>query len=912
MAAKPSLRVVPRSPAGVPYAADCGRAVQIDDTARSRLAELQAREEELREALHAIQAKLDDVQAERDALMTRSARRALLGHVEPENTDGDDDDERDLRPEDMDLYPWQWEALKAWVRADSVGVVEAVTGAGKTHVGLAAIARARAEDRRVVVIVPTRVLVHQWTRILRERFPASRVKNDRAQRSWDVLVTTVHAVSRGDDGLLLREGEKPLLVADECHRLGAEGFSRSLLEQYEHRLGLSATFERGDAGDEVLQRYFNGVVYALTYERALADGVIAPYELAFVGVQLLSRERERYNAEDLKVTRFKNALVATSDLDPDDAMQVFLRRAQQLADSDGPARYQARSFLSAFTERRRILAETTQKHHVLGGIADIVASGEGAIVFTQTKDSAARAAKTLAAAGCPARNLDSDSSQREREEYLDELGTGAVPVLAAPRILDEGVDIPNVDLGIMIARSRNRRQATQRLGRVVRRKPDGRHARFIVLFAQGTVEDPRVERGATSEFDAMLPFARDVRHLDVNRDGIGPLRLFLGSKTENEWTAAIDEPGADILDEEVASSDVPAQIKAGIPPAEDSAQETARQAPTPQQPERDTPVEDAYVLQWPDKDDEPPQQVTASDVTVDPVKDYLKKIGGVPLLNAAQEVDLAQRIEAGLMAQLTLASTELDDPLLRRELEWLAEDGRNAKDQLIEANLRLVVSLARKYAGRGLLFLDLVQEGNLGLMRAVEKFDYTMGHKFSTYATWWIRQAMMRALADQGRTIRVPVHAYEDAKVILRACRRRGISWFEAWADPSLLDHEWPAQRILEAHRYLSPVPGLDDVAEPLMRRLVVDPVADLERVVDRHLGVHRALAIVRAEKGLGERAADVLCCRAGIGETHEMTLDEIGRRYGVTRERIRQIENKALAALREHPDFQDAAAWLA
>ena len=173
-----------------------------------------------------------------------------------------------------------------------------------------------------------------------------------------------------------------------------------------------------------------------------------------------------------------------------------------------------------------------------------------------------------------------------------------------------------------------------------------------------------------------------------------------------------------------------------------------------------------------DEDDAPAQQVAVAGATADPVKDYLKQIGKVPLLNAEQEVELAKRIEAGLFAEDKLAAADKLAPKLKRELEIIAEDGRWAKNHLLEANLRLVVSLAKRYTGRGMLFLDLIQEGNLGLIRAVEKFDYTKGFKFSTYATWWIRQAITRAMADQARTIRIPVHMVEVINKLARVQRQ--------------------------------------------------------------------------------------------------------------------------------------------
>ena len=179
-----------------------------------------------------------------------------------------------------------------------------------------------------------------------------------------------------------------------------------------------------------------------------------------------------------------------------------------------------------------------------------------------------------------------------------------------------------------------------------------------------------------------------------------------------------------------------------------------------------------FVLSDDDEDDAPAQQVAVAGATADPVKDYLKQIGKVPLLNAEQEVELAKRIEAGLFAEDKLANSDKLAPKLKRELEIIAEDGRRAKNHLLEANLRLVVSLAKRYTGRGMLFLDLIQEGNLGLIRAVEKFDYTKGYKFSTYATWWIRQAITRAMADQARTIRIPVHMVEVINKLARVQRQ--------------------------------------------------------------------------------------------------------------------------------------------
>lgn len=220
--------------------------------------------------------------------------------------------------------------------------------------------------------------------------------------------------------------------------------------------------------------------------------------------------------------------------------------------------------------------------------------------------------------------------------------------------------------------------------------------------------------------------------------------------TAKKTTAKKDD--AEAVDDEAAEETPGAAKAGGDEPAEDGAQ--------------------GFVLSDEDEDDAPAQQVAAAGATADPVKDYLKQIGKVPLLNAEQEVELAKRIEAGLFAEDKLANADKLAPKLKRELEIIAEDGRRAKNHLLEANLRLVVSLAKRYTGRGMLFLDLIQEGNLGLIRAVEKFDYTKGYKFSTYATWWIRQAITRAMADQARTIRIPVHMVEVINKLARVQRQ--------------------------------------------------------------------------------------------------------------------------------------------
>ncbi|MBS2538228.1 RNA polymerase sigma factor [Catenulispora sp. NF23] len=316
-----------------------------------------------------------------------------------------------------------------------------------------------------------------------------------------------------------------------------------------------------------------------------------------------------------------------------------------------------------------------------------------------------------------------------------------------------------------------------------------------------------------------------------------------------------------------------------------------------------TPKEEGFVLSD-DEDDAPAQQVASAGATADPVKDYLKQIGKVPLLNAEQEVELAKRIEAGLFAEEKLNDGEPLTPEFRRELDIIAEDGRRAKNHLLEANLRLVVSLAKRYTGRGMLFLDLIQEGNLGLIRAVEKFDYTKGYKFSTYATWWIRQAITRAMADQARTIRIPVHMVEVINKLARV-QRQMLQDLGREPTPEELAKEldMTPEKVVEVQKYgrepisLHTPLGEDGDSE------FGDLIEDSEAVVPADAVSFTLLQeqLHSVLDTLSEREAGVVSMRFGLTDGQPKTLDEIGKVYGVTRERIRQIESKTMSKLR-HP----------
>ena len=366
------------------------------------------------------------------------------------------------------------------------------------------------------------------------------------------------------------------------------------------------------------------------------------------------------------------------------------------------------------------------------------------------------------------------------------------------------------------------------------------------------------------------------------------------SKNGEEEPAELDGEEVEIEDLELAADELLEAADAAVeePEAEEKAGKEEEEK------------EEGFVLSDDDEDDAPAQQVASAGATADPVKDYLKQIGKVPLLNAEQEVELAKRIEAGLFAEEKLNSGDQMDPRFRNELEIIAEDGRRAKNHLLEANLRLVVSLAKRYTGRGMLFLDLIQEGNLGLIRAVEKFDYTKGYKFSTYATWWIRQAITRAMADQARTIRIPVHMVEVINKLARV-QRQMLQDLGREPTPEELAKEldMTPEKVIEVQKYgrepisLHTPLGEDGDSE------FGDLIEDSEAVVPADAVSFTLLQeqLHSVLDTLSEREAGVVSMRFGLTDGQPKTLDEIGKVYGVTRERIRQIESKTMSKLR-HP----------
>jgi superfamily II DNA or RNA helicase len=408
--------------------------------------------------------------------------------------------ELDQRPVANDeLYRWQLDALVSWLRCGRRGVVEAVTGSGKTDVAIAAAGDALRRGRFVLVLVPSRVLMEQWYQRLVVAFPAARIgrlgdnARDRPQRC-DILVATRHSAAAHRP--VPPSGSGGLIVADECHGLGGRVLRRAMLPEYDERLGLTATLERSDDGvTDLLLPYFGGVCHRYGFGQAIADGVCAAPRVAFVGVALTPEEQAEYVEVEHRLVSARAHLRAIPDM-PLDPFGDFVAAVAHLADRDsGRDGRAARDYLDAFSKRRAIVAETSGKYELLGELASMIADADGALIFTETVRAANHAINRLDPH--VAIDLMTGSTPRHRRrEILQRLRSRDLAAVAAPRVLDEGIDVPDANLGIVMSASRTRRQMVQRMGRILRRKQSGTSARFLIMFAQDTQEDPanRVDR----------------------------------------------------------------------------------------------------------------------------------------------------------------------------------------------------------------------------------------------------------------------------------------------------------------------------------------------------------------------------------------------------------------------------------
>ncbi|CAI9402688.1 sigma-70 family RNA polymerase sigma factor [Aestuariimicrobium sp. T2.26MG-19.2B] len=780
----------------------------------------------------------------------------------------------------VSLYPWQEEALNEWRRAGHRGVAQAVTGAGKTRVGLAAIDLACRRGRQAVVLVPSVALAKQWIANLRSHLPHLKVRKDLTSlASWDVTVTTVQS-AMNRPALTAVGG---LLVADECHRYGAGTFALALSPAYTWRLGLSATFHRNDLGDEVLRDYFAGLFFDLGYQRATADSLISPFKVAFASVPLNTKERTRYVEVDAELKHLRQALVQRYEV-VSDPVAEFLKGVSALAEDRDPLSGGgvARRYMARFSERKSLLAETRMKYMALAGVSPAVRGAAGTIVFTHTQRSAEEAAEILVSTGCSAAALHAEHPSDERESRLEMLRTGEITALTAPRVLDEGIDVPDADLGIILASNRSRRQMIQRLGRVLRRR-DQKVARFLILYAEGTVEDPFASGGIPDFYDECLPFAVAEGRFDLGANQLPELLQFLG--------VSVDSASARVGNEIVEASGE----RDSTPPADEDDRLAEPEPLVEMQATREV-ADFCRFLQA------PPAMLARC--TADVVEDYLRTLRRYPLLSAVEEVHLAKVIEVGLFARHLLDTTDSARPA--GELRQLAGEGDLAFQWMVVSNLRLVVSMTKGYLGQGLDFEDLIQAGTEGLIRAVHKFDFTRGLKFSTYAIWWIKQSVTRTLADEGRLVRLPVHFVERLRPVDALRRRNNQSWdqFLVAHPEGLPDFEVSGQDLRRmaslSRSWLSTEWLTDEVADSWVASPVgeVDEVSEIDACVDtvaNRAQVHQFLAELNEIYPAG---VFVLKARYGLVTGQPETLDTIGRMRGLTRERIRQIEKQALELL--------------
>ncbi len=437
----------------------------------------------------------------------------------------------DVAPSALRLYPWQAEALRSWERAGRRGVIEAVTGTGKTMVGVAAACAELRRRGQVLVLVPTIELAHQWVAELATRVP-DRVRVGQLGAGWtddlashDVVVAVVNS-ARARDVRPIRAGG--LLVADECHRYGSAVNHLALDERFPRRLGLSATYARDDDGNlEWLDPYFGGTCLRVGYARALTEGVTARFEVVLLGVAFAADEQACYDELSELAGHLLARLVQRHGVPPEPFAEL-IRATTALADGDGDGAQAARAYLRAVRERRRLLADTPAKDEAILGLSPSIGDADRTIVFTQSIAAARRAAHLLAERGLRAGAVHSQLGRDERRAILARFAAGDLDVVAAPRVLDEGIDVPAADLAVIAGASHSRRQMIQRMGRVLRRKADGRRARFAVLFVEGTVEDPAF-RAHEAFLDEILPVADRVSRWparagvdDVVREALRP------------------------------------------------------------------------------------------------------------------------------------------------------------------------------------------------------------------------------------------------------------------------------------------------------------------------------------------------------------------------------------------------------
>ncbi|NNE73287.1 MAG: DEAD/DEAH box helicase [Acidimicrobiales bacterium] len=426
------------------------------------------------------------------------------------------------------LYRWQLDALVRWLEVGRRGVIEAVTGSGKTNVAMAAIADAHRRGLFVMVVVPSRVLIQQWHERLTENLPECTIgrlgdsKKDKP-KDCDILIATRHSAATYKPSPPTEAGG--LLVADECHGFGGGTLRKSLRPDFQERLGLTATLERSDdAVERILLPYFGGVCYRYDFAAAIRDGVCAQPRVAFVSVPLTEEERHDYVAIEHRLVESRRSLRSIPDMPLDD-FGAFLAAVSHLAAKDaGPNGRAANDYLKAFSQRREIVSSSTAKYDALGYFGPSLEDADGALIFTETVRAANHAVNRLDP-DIGIEVITGGTPRKEREEILKNLRHRNLDAVAAPRVLDEGVDVPNANLGIVVSASRTRRQMIQRMGRILRRKEQGSGARFVIIFARDTLEDPTTREDRDGFLDEMEAISESSQIFDDSQ--LDALKAFL-------------------------------------------------------------------------------------------------------------------------------------------------------------------------------------------------------------------------------------------------------------------------------------------------------------------------------------------------------------------------------------------------
>ncbi|NNE96846.1 MAG: DEAD/DEAH box helicase [Acidimicrobiales bacterium] len=436
------------------------------------------------------------------------------------------------------LYRWQVDALSSWLRCGRQGVIEAVTGSGKTNVAIAASRDAIRRGLFVLVVVPSRVLMEQWSERLAEAMPdltIGRLGDSGTDRppDCDILVTTRHSAASRKP--VPPEGMDGFLIADECHGFGGKVLRRSLMKEYTERLGLTATLQRSDdAVDTLLLPFFGGICFRYGFGEAIADGVCAQPRVAFVAVPLTESERADYIATEQTLVDARRVLRGIRDM-PQRPFGAFLAAVQHLAANDGgPHGKAAAEYLDAFGSRREIVANSQAKYEALGIFADPINISDGSLLFTETVRAANHAINRLD----PHTTIEiitGETPRREREKILSDFREQRLRAVAAPKVLDEGVDVPDANLGIVVSASRTRRQMIQRMGRILRRKKEGSGARFVIIFASDTMEDPTAGADADGFVGEIQDIAEDAQVFAPERYGdISSFLRYSGPEKVNE------------------------------------------------------------------------------------------------------------------------------------------------------------------------------------------------------------------------------------------------------------------------------------------------------------------------------------------------------------------------------------------